>query len=500
MRTYPVLALLSSLVIALNAVGQDEAIPSVRDVKGRARAIGTDKPQNAPSRVLVTDPTAHSQKFPAFVLGVEKAPRSAIGCPKDRGLALDQAPAPLQAQIRRTLEQTPMSTDCLFVSHIAEFLPTDDPASFAPKLLYNAYRDLDPPATHEVFASGERATLALADRIRAVAAARAKAGRPVTHLIVFATGWHTPQAKTLDDMDELFSSIVEGADSTAFSPLFLGISWPSFSDEVAGKVSGGLGIAVEEAQRQLRRKDLDPKSRQRLKGIVKSGWLVPFLNTSPVADKLGFLGYPAISKDADEVGMVPVGTLVNRVLLPVREALPGKPRVVVIGHSFGARIAAWSAYSALLKSEGPGPGPDLVIGLQGAFPAARFDRSAQGKWWYDEGASFADRQGLKTAFSFTCADDEALGKSREVIDLMIGDIKTFKRSEADRVPAFFTSMASGSRTALKIDPAPTPGEKRVVLIDARALIHRHDDVRNAEVGALIRRLISILAPDDRAGG
>ena len=46
------------------------------------------------------------------------------------------------------------------------------------------------------------------------------------------------------------------------------------------------------------------------------------MNDRQVADKLGFLGYPAISKDADEVGMVPVSTLVSQVLMPVRETLP----------------------------------------------------------------------------------------------------------------------------------------------------------------------------------
>ena len=113
-------------------------------------------------------------------------------------------------------------------------------------------------------------------------------------------------------MDELFGSITAAAVADgAFSPLFFGISWPSFSDEIAGKIENAAGTLTEMARGQF----------DSAKGVRK---LAQLLNDPGVADKFGFLGYPAISKDADEVGMVPVSTLINEVLMPLRETLPGK--------------------------------------------------------------------------------------------------------------------------------------------------------------------------------
>ncbi len=354
-------------------------------------------------------------------------------------------PKAVREQIHRTFHETPLASDCLFVSHVAEFVPTSDPAVFAPVLRYDAYREVDPPAPREVFRSGRQATLALSGRLKEIAVERAAMRRPVSHLIVFATGWHTPQARTLANMDELFASIsAAAAGDHTFSPLFLGISWPSFSDEIVGK--------------------------------------------------LGFLGYPAISKDADEVGMVPASTLVNQVLIPVRETLPGKPRVVVIGHSFGARVASWTPFTApllpVVDGAGASAGPDLVIGLQGAFPAARFDTTVKHHRPYVEGASFADHHAFRTVFAYTCARDEALRHAR-IFDTMIGDAETLERARAKEVLAFSTcKVIDGEIAGLELDPTSS----KVFLIDATEIISRHNDVRNDKVGRLVWTLMKTLAP------
>ncbi len=386
-----------------------QAESPTRAVSARARAIGTDKPQDEPARLIVTNPDRARLKFPAWVLGIEKAKREIVGCPPDRGLETSRAPKTVRDQIHRTFHETPLASDCLFVSHIAEFIPTSDPAVFAPVLRYDAYREVDPPAPREVFMSGRQATLALSGRLKQIAAERAARGRPVSDLIVFATGWHTPQAKTLANMDELFASITAAAtEDHTFSPLFIGISWPSFSDEITGKVEKGAETLLKLAHRHLERSDRgDNRTRNEREPDEKARRLAPSRNDLEIADKLGFLGYPAISKDADEVGMVSVSTLVNQVLIPVRETLPRKPRVVVIGHSFGARVASWTPFTAPLLPVDDGAvasaGPDLVIGLQGAFPAARFDTTVKHHRPYVEGASFADHDAFRTRFAYTCA-------------------------------------------------------------------------------------------------
>jgi hypothetical protein len=444
-----------------------------RDVSARARAIGTDKPQDEPARLIVTRPDRTSLEFPGLVLGIEKASRKIIGCPTDRGLDTSRAPKAVRDQIDLTFHETPLASDCLFVSHIAEFVPTSDPVVFTPNLRYDAYRQADPPAPRDVFMSGRQATLGLRGRLEEIAAERAAAGRPISHLIVFATGWHTPQQRTLANMDELFGSITAAAvEAGAFSPLFFGISWPSFSDEIAGKIEKGAAMLAEIARRRL----------DSTKEVRK---LARFVNDPEIADNLGFLGYPAISKDADEVGMVPVSTLVNQVLIPLRETLPGKPRVVVIGHSFGARVVSWTPFTAPLLPAVAGmevsAGPDVVIGLQGAFPAARFDATVKHHRPYVEGASFADHSAFRTVFAYTCANDEALRYGRN-FDFMIGDTKALERAMASKSRAFSTCKATEIEAAArKLDPA----SRKVLLIDARDIINRHDDVRNDKVGRLI---------------
>jgi hypothetical protein len=484
------------LALGLAAITPWSALAELptRDVSTRARAIGTDKPQDEPARLIVTNPERARLKFPAFVLGIEKANREIIGCPPDRGLDTSRAPEAVRRQIHRTFHGTPLASDCLFVSHIAEFVPTSDPVVFAPVLRYDAYREADPPAPREVFMIGRQATLTLSDRLKKFDAERAAVGRPVSHLIVFATGWHTPQARTLANMDELFGSITAaGAGDDTFSPLFIGVSWPSFSDEIAGEVEKGAETLAGFAGRYLKRSALDDRTRHELDLAKKVRTLTRFLNDPETANKLGFLGYPAISKDADEVGMVPVSTLVNQVLIPLRETLPGKPRVVVIGHSFGARVASWTPFTAPLLPAVDGAvdsaGPDLVIGLQGALPAARFDTTVKHHRPYVEGAPFADHTAFRTVFAYTCAKDEALRHAR-IFDTMIGDAKMFERARSKEGPAFSTCEVIDMEVAgLKLDPT----SRKVLLIDARDIIGSHNDVRNDKVGWLVWTLMKNLA-------
>ena len=196
MRTPYAWRLIFALGLATSTLCSVQAEPPTRDVSARARAIGTDKPQDEPARLIVTNPDRARLKFPALVLGIEKANREIIGCPPNRGLETSRAPKAVRDQIHRTFHETPFASDCLFVSHIAEFVPTSEPAVFAPAPRYDAYREADPPAPREVFMSGRQATLALSGRLKQIAAERAAMGRPVSHLIVFATGWHKPQART----------------------------------------------------------------------------------------------------------------------------------------------------------------------------------------------------------------------------------------------------------------------------------------------------------------
>ncbi len=465
-----------------------------RDVDDRARAIGTDKPQDEPARAMVAHPEHARLKFPGLVLGIEKARCDTIGCPPERGLDLTRAPMVVREQIRRTFHETPLARECLFVSHIAEFVPANEAGSYAPTLLYDAYRAADPPEPDEVFESGRRATLDLRQRLRAIAAERTAAGRPVTHLIVYITGWHTPQLRTLVHMNELHSSLVATKPGeAACSPILIGVSWPSFSDEIPAHVRKGTEILALLKRREDDRNDDggEPDTRER---APAAGLVARALEDRRVADKLGFLGYPAVSKDADEVGMVSVSTLVNQVLIPLRDELPGKPPVIVIGHSLGARAASWTPFTAKLLPEVPGvddtAGPDLVVGLQAALPAARFDPTVRHHRPYVEGPAFADHAAYRTLFAYTCAPDNRLLAGR-VFDVMIGDIRAFERARHEAVPAFVTCEVGD---LLDGEGTPVPATEKVLLIDAHTIIKGHNDVRNERIGRLLRTLMARVGP------
>jgi pimeloyl-ACP methyl ester carboxylesterase len=191
---------------------------------------------------------------------------------------------------------------------------------------------------------------------------------------------------------------------------------------------------------------------------------------------------------------VPASTLVNQVLVALRETLPGNPPVVVIGHSFGARVASWTPFTApLLPPAGDtaaSAGPDLVIGLQGAFPAARFDTTVKHRRPYVEGASFADHRAFRTVFAYTCANDDALRLGR-IFDVMIGDAQALERARSTKSPAFSTDKALDIEAAgLKLEPL----SRKVLLIDARDIIGSHNDVRNDRVGRLVWASMKNLVP------
>jgi hypothetical protein len=62
---------ITRLIIAVLLTGLGLAEQPARDVSARARAIGTDKPQDEPARLITTSPDQARLKFPAFVLGIE---------------------------------------------------------------------------------------------------------------------------------------------------------------------------------------------------------------------------------------------------------------------------------------------------------------------------------------------------------------------------------------------------------------------------------------------
>jgi len=493
---------LSTLVAsAAQADGPQEDVIAKRSIQ-----LGTNMPQNQDARaVLVADPEA-KLTFPGFLIGLEKAPIVSVGCPANRGLNVDGGDPEVRDHLNKTLNYVYIDNGkeslqvgdplCLFVSHTAEFARDNAASEYKPKIIYSVYRDDQLPNVRDAYGRGRQALLALKERLQAVAATRAEQGEPITHFIVFATGWHTVQLQTLQAMDQFHATIKAAAhqEGTKFNPLMIGISWPSFSPEIAINAGKAIGKVVDRKKSTIP----DFAAKRFLDNLSQTEeFLETVLKNPGLASAFGRLGYPALSKDADEIGIIWSSALVNQVLMPLRAEIASKPAVVVIGHSFGARIATWSAFSGPLlpRVEGvaTGNGPDVIIGLQGAFPAGRFDKKAasvHNRRPYHEGAPFASFQDKRTQFAYTGSSHDFAVKVARPFDTMIGDNRAFSDEKRFTDELFDRRKVQRDQVGtLQLMSDQPPAPRKVLLVDASSIIKSHGDVLNPEVGWLIWKLI-----------
>ncbi len=283
----------------------------------RAKALGTDVSDDPASHSVLARPDDHPLSFPGFLVGVEKARLKPIGAPTSPNVGITGF---------YFKEMLWWQRERMFVSHLVEFVRKPGADVFLPRPIYSAYSEADLTEPTDAFEVGRRK---LVEDFRAKIDSAVKERNP-THLILFTTGWNTSQVETIKGMEKLKASICGAVGpGEEFRPLIVGISWPSMSER--------LGDLLEKTTYQVK------------------------------------------SSDADEVGMLWASTLVGQVLAPIRDAAgqgdpKRRPRLVVIGHSFGARVATWTAFTSGLGSEPAGPvhPPDIIIGLQGAFSLRRF--------------------------------------------------------------------------------------------------------------------------------
>lgn len=146
-----------------------------------------------------------------------------------------------------------------------------------------------------------------------------------THIILLVTGWNTPQYESYLDfkawMDNLTQDFKDNHEE--FRPIFIGTTW-------------------------------------------QSGW--------PLWDKLYLSAISNFTKgnDADEIGFSWENYLLNDLMSPIAKS--SGAQLVVIGHSFGSRIALGAHYTRdiIVRNEPIADVPVTIIGMQAAFPIARF--------------------------------------------------------------------------------------------------------------------------------
>lgn len=208
---------------------------------------------------------------------------------------------------------------------------------------------------------------------------RMEVARP-THVVVYTMGWNTYQVEALRNIRNLHAHLVAAAASAGaanFSPLVIGVTWPSTGDPKITATDFGIK-----------------------------------------------------AKDADEVGAVWINALIHKLLPPLKARHGFK--VVVIGHSFGARATSRATFSAPLITARVEDRPtvDLLIGLQGAYSYQRFLMDDDGGPEGSEGAPYRDYWlGASTVLLTSSRYDTAVTAALHA-DYFVGSDAARRRSRA----------------------------------------------------------------------
>ncbi len=422
---------------------------------------------------LLNTPYSHPFSGAGYLIGIEKSPRTRIGAP-EKGPDFERLQAPHKVpeggltrdldQQQRTFTAVMDDPKVMFVSHILRYGQSPDTAKSTTDLHYSAYSQTafgqtpDSPRLNESYARGWNALADLETQIGADLAAASDAGRPFTHLMLLSMGWNNDQFEALERYNAIYqhSTRWAAAQGRAFNPMVIGLTWPS--------VWGGL-------------------------------------SPNDLANRALHLGsYATKSMDADEIGFGIANHIVNA-MLPRLEAQTGL-RSVLIGHSMGARILTRAYYAAdvlrdaaVRTTQGP-----IVIGLQAAFSMNRFRKGARllppFRWLTTgEGAPYQDHAGPGGALALTWAKGDT---ANPVARFATGAAHVGGKIGHD-VLARRSELAPLFERAVIASPSDLPNvvamgkkvkqNKKVLYVDASAIIASHGDIRNPHVGELVWRLI-----------
>lgn len=327
-------------------------------------------------------PTGVGLQFPGYVVGIEKAHQTKIGGPATDSTLLDMPGPDARSGIQRKLLIDPKSH---FVSHVMHYrnpgnddavhphrirscavyavLPPADPVSHeAGGQLYPPCDETRTPKPSEAYANGWTGLARLKTLLKDDLTPRSqrngdeRATEPpnhqFSHIFVVVMGWNTPQGEAIQNFNSIIGRLLNDVDERRgnmncamdsarqpecnFNPLVIGVTWAS-------------------------------------------DWQLSALLPLPPA-LVRLISFPNKANDAKELGMTWLRAVIQHVVLPVRDKAgrKDKPKIVLIGHSFGARalMSALTDEEALNLDRATAEGlpqhkefrpGDLFIALQGAF-------------------------------------------------------------------------------------------------------------------------------------
>jgi hypothetical protein len=404
-------------------------------------------------------PKGEALHYPGYVLAIEKSPRNIVGGPVPANRIADPNATYIQGEqshglARSTKELIQLYEDgrkSLFVSHIIKY---DQPAAPPHGKQKTASKETPPPRfidqcfvynafeSEPVDASGKPSQLnrfvawphcgsrptESPESVHTLSAS----GAPLGELSITGTQFQEAGETDhiyLDDraaLKKLECGLTAQVNAGSFTHLIIIVmGWNTSQDEAIrnfNDIVGNMMDAATEKPFSARFKDDDEEQREPFRPLVLGVTWPSYWNKS----KLDVFSYFDKADDADELGLTWLNVLVNRtiplVLAQAQKDANGDPepisklRVVLIGHSFGARAAMRAVFSgpvldppavkmasAAVAASVPDPMIDLVVGLEGAVSVNRFmkDRSS-------EGAPYRDFAQIGTKIVLTASDkDEA---------------------------------------------------------------------------------------------
>ena len=302
----------------------DDPITKIRHKIGTAG--GTDQKFH----IAAVHPDFHSFRYDGFHIGVEKSSQSKIvGENKIAAYDSDNKQCQISLpgfkdivdfntenteQLEKFICDRLSDSQAVFVTHILDTKAEPNDSD-----LYNLYRgDIDTNQKKFLTVGLEAIKYQLDQALIKRIHTAVSEGNPYTHIIVMSTGWNNFQMESFKSYNTWSSWIDEDPNIRA---LYITFSWPSLWGD-------GNGVSLASIRRKR--------------------------------------------NDADEVGLLPANVLINQVLSNRKKY--GNQKIVLLGHSFGARILSRALYSAdLLEPENRGNAKvDTLIGLQPAFSMNRF--------------------------------------------------------------------------------------------------------------------------------
>lgn len=393
-------------------------------------------------RMVMLEPSSQADDG-LYVVAFEKAKgvrRLPLG--KDGGacetrcIALDRLPAEVSKDARGKFDDPRP----IFLSHIARVRGQKEAPTIKPcEVIYSAYQTEVCGAPQELTPRADQSALpawsALEDDLYQKLDGEIK-GRDVTHVVLMATGWKELQKSSLKHYADWSNGLDRELNHTgAWRPLYIGITWPA-------------GWGGENPNQ--------------------------FVKNASLKNKMN---------DSDELGFGWTGILLHRTLAHLKTENPNL-KIVLVGHSFGARMVSRATYSwPALKEACGAQNPDLLVGLQAAYSSARFIRDKGA-----EGSPFADfaRCGPMPTFTSTAAD----------AGMKIAFLQLFSKAKYVGGPQPDAMMESYNDTfttvvvddvGLPTTELPKPG--KVVLLKSDQMICDHNDVHDQAATRLMARLV-----------